>query len=150
MPSGECGGILMDYNATITVPATPQEAYSAIAEGMSGWWTSMSAPFLEPGDRARTDFGGESYWVFEAVTLDGPGLVELRCCEANHIHEGLPDRVREEWLGTVLVFEIREAAAGTSITLTHKGLHDGLVCYEVCEAGWNHFFLKRLAEYLDN
>ena len=140
----------MDYSATITVQASPEKAYSAIAREMSRWWTPMSAPFLEPGDRAKTDFGGKSYWVFEAVTLDEPCLVELRCCGANHIHEGLPDTVREEWLGTVLHFKISKTGDGASITLTHKGLHDGLLCYEVCEAGWNHFFLKSLSDYLDN
>ena len=139
-----------DYQATIEVSASPEEAYSAVTEEMSGWWTPMSAPFLEPGDRARTDFGGESYWEFEAATLEAPGLVELRCCAANHIHEGLPDGIRREWLGTVLRFEIRGTAEGSSITLTHTGLHGGLICYGVCEAGWNRYFVAGLAEYLGN
>ena len=138
----------MDYRAEIVAPVSRDAAYRAITEEMSDWWTPMDSKFLKLGDRAKTDFGGESYWVFEAVTLDGPGLVELRCCEAHHLHDGLPDSIREEWLGTVLRFDIAEAEGGTSITLTHEGLHGGLLCYEVCEAGWNHFFAGSLKEHL--
>ena len=108
----------------------------------------MSAPLDELGARARTDFGGKSYWGFEADQLKRPHLVELRCFEANHIHDGLPDGVREEWLGTVLRFEIRESGPGSTVTLTHLGLHPGLSCYDVCEAGWNHFFLESLKDHL--
>ena len=88
----------MNYQAEITVPVTRIIAYTAIAEDMSIWWTEMSARFLKIGDKAKTDFGGESYWVFEAITLDEPKLVELRCCESNHIHEGMSSDIKEEWL----------------------------------------------------
>ena len=140
----------MDYRAEIVVPASPPAAYRAITEGMSDWWTPMDSRFLKLGDRAKTDFGGESYWVLEAVTLNEPSLVELRCCEAYHVHDGLPDGIKEEWLGTVLRFEIAGTGSGTSITLTHEGLHEGLLCYEVCEAGWNHFFLESLKSHLES
>ena len=139
----------MDYRAEIVAPVSRSAAYRAITEEMSDWWTPMDSKFLKLGDRAKTDFGGESYWVFEAVTLNGPDLVELRCCEAHHLHDGLPDAVREEWLGTVLRFDIADAEGGTSITLTHEGLHGGLLCYDVCEAGWDHFFAGSLKDHLE-
>ena len=137
-----------DYRAEITVPVSRERAYRAVTREMSDWWTPMDAPFLAVGDRARAGFGGESHWVLEAETLDGPGLVELRCCGANHVHEGLPDAIRGEWLGTLLRFGIRRAGGLTAVTLTHEGLHRGLLCYDVCEAGWNRFFVAGLKGHL--
>ena len=141
---------IMNYQAEITVPVTRKIAYTAIAEDMSIWWTEMSARFLKIGDKAKTDFGGKSYWVFEAITLDEHKLVELRCCEANHIHEGMSSDIKEEWLDTVLSFAIEPAHEGTSITLTHNGLNRDLLCYDICQAGWDHYFCQELKTYLTN
>ena len=140
---------MSNYTATITVSVSAETAYTAIAQEMSDWWTSMSAKFLATGDRAKTDFGGKSFWTFEAITLDKPKAVELRSCEAYHIHDGLPEEIKEEWLDSILRFEIKDTKEGLKITLTHEGLMPNLICYDVCKAGWDHFFLGSLKKYLD-
>jgi NAD-dependent dihydropyrimidine dehydrogenase PreA subunit len=139
----------MHYQAQIIVSACPRDSYRAITEEMGEWWTPMSGQFFELGDKAKTDFGGKSYWVFEAKTLNEPSLVELRCCDANHIHDGLPADIKDEWLDSILRFEISEAEDGTSITLIHQGLHNELLCYDVCKAGWDHYFLGSLKNHLN-
>ena len=139
----------MHYTASIMASASKEEAYIAITEHMSDWWTSMSGKFLSIGDQAKTDFGGKSYWSFEATTLDKPERIELTCHDANHIHEGLSDNIRTEWLGTKLIFEIAEEDRKTRIEFTHEGLVPELECFEVCKAGWDHFFLESLKSYLE-
>ena len=142
-------GILnMDYRAEINVPATSSEAYVAITENMSDWWNKMDGDFKKVGDRAKTCFGDETVWEFEAQTLDEPSLIELRCIGACHRHEGLPEAIEKEWLGTILRFKIRDTKDGTSITLTHEGLNNSLLCYDVCVADWNHYFTDSLKTYL--
>jgi len=140
---------MVSYSATIKTGTSADRAYTAIAEEMSHWWTPMSGKFLAIGDQAQTDFGGQSYWRFEAQTLDAPNLIALRCCEAHHIHDGLPEEIREEWLDTMLIFDIAQEDGRTCVTLTHQGLTPDLKCYEVCEQGWNHYFLGSLKEYLE-
>ena len=138
-----------NYTATIQVRNSTDQVYSAITEEMSDWWTPMSAQFLNLGDQAKTDFGGESYWILEAITLEKPDLIELRCCEAHHIHDGLSENIRQEWLNTVLKFDIKQKGEGTEITLIHNGLVPDLECYDVCKAGWDYYFSGSLKAYLD-
>ncbi len=139
-----------DYRASIDTKASVEASYKAIAEEMSVWWTTMSGQFLKVGDEAQTDFGGASYWRFKAQTLDKPNRIELRCCEARHIHDGLPETIREEWLNTVLQFDILKTETGSNITLTHQGLKPELQCFGVCKAGWDHYFKGSLLKYLND
>lgn len=141
---------MKDYQKSISCKVSQQIAYDVITKEMSNWWTPMSKQFLNIGDSAKTDFGRKSYWVFKAKTLSAPNIIELECCEANHIHDGLPEEIKEEWLGTTLHFDISQDNDETIITLTHKGLTPSLKCYEVCEAGWDHYFLGSLKQYLEN
>ena len=140
---------MKDYTATITSSLSAEVVYKAITEEMSDWWTSMSGKFLKTGDKAKTDFGGKSYWSFESTVMDEPSRIELTCHDANHIHEGLSDHIRTEWLGTKLLFEITEEDGKTRIDFTHEGLTPRLECFEVCKAGLDHYFLGSLKSYLE-
>lgn len=136
------------YQQKINYEGSSELAFDAIAKEMSKWWTKMSGQFLSIGDKAKTDFGMESYWVFEAVTLDSPHLIELKCCEANHIHSDGSVDMKEEWLNSVLKFEISNDGKISEVLFTHIGLHPELKCYDVCKAGWDHYFLKSLKDFL--
>ncbi|MEW8496558.1 MAG: SRPBCC domain-containing protein [Candidatus Thiodiazotropha taylori] len=138
---------MSDYRSSIICPVSPSQAYRAIAEEMDQWWTPMSAPFLKTGDRAKTDFGGDSYWVFEARSLDDAKLIELDCVESHMVSDALDDP--EEWRGTRLIFEFNEDKAGTEIRFTHLGLTPQFDCYEICKNGWDHYILTSLKNYLD-
>lgn len=106
----------------------------------------MSATFDAVGDRAKTDFGGEAYWVFEAKKLDSPKLIELECVVSQMLVDELDNP--EEWLGTTLRFDISATPTGTEIIFTHHGLTPEMQCYEICHAGWNHYISGSLRDYL--
>ncbi|MES9971353.1 MAG: hypothetical protein ABW092_15070 [Candidatus Thiodiazotropha sp.] len=139
---------MADYQSSIRCPVSADRAYQAITHEMSMWWTPMSHRFTNIGDRGKTDFGGPSYWVFEAVTLNRPHLILLECCESNMVSDSLADP--EEWLGTSLKFEISEGNDACTITLTHIGLNPEMACYEICKAGWDHYIAGSLKHYLDD
>lgn len=139
---------MSDYTATITTTTSIEKAYLAITERMSDWWTPMSAQFLKLGDKAKTNFGGQSYWVFEAKTLNTPQLIELTCCESNMIWEDLENP--QEWLDTTLRFDFSEENGVTTLNFTHIGLTRDIACYSVCKEGWDHYFLGSLNKYLNS
>lgn len=140
---------MSDYNANIECKMPIDDVYKTITQDMSKWWTSMSSDFLKVGDRARTDFGGEAYWVFEAKKLHLPSLIELECVEANYIHPDMTADMREEWITTTLRFEIEQNEKSTLVNFTHIGLVPDMGCYDVCKGGWDHFILSSLKNYLD-
>lgn len=102
------------------------------------------------GDRAKFTFPpGVSCWTFELTSAQQPTSVEWTCVEALHIHEGQPKEIETEWLNTKVLWEITEQQNGSRIKMQHQGLTPELLCYDVCEAGWDVFFLGSLKQYLD-
>lgn len=138
------------YSRNITVSADPINAYHALTSGIEYWWTKPNTPLNTVGDQAKFSFSpGKSYWIFEAIKLIPNSRVELLCIDAMHLHEGLPKEIEKEWLGTKVVFSIEDKGKETVIHFEHIGLNAKLLCYGVCEAGWDFFFLDSLKEYLD-
>ncbi len=137
------------YERTIQTTASLADAYAALTTGFTDWWTSDAGKFEKPGDVAKFGFSGQhGYWSFKATTLE-PDRIELECVEALHIHEGKPKEIETEWLGTRAVWDIRENADGTEIHFVHEGLTPDLLCFEICEAGWDMFFVDSLKAFLD-
>lgn len=139
-----------NYKQSITVKARPEDAYIALTSGIEHWWTKPDKLIQKVGDQAKFSFSPNStYWTFEATTLIPDERVELVCVDAKHIHEGIPQAIEKEWLNTKIVFEIEKIEDGSLIHFTHEGLNPSLLCYDVCEAGWNFFFFDSLLTYLN-
>ncbi|WP_241482710.1 glutathione S-transferase N-terminal domain-containing protein [Leisingera sp. ANG-M7] len=139
-----------NYKRSISAAATPGQAFHALTQGFGDWWTVPDNPILQPGDRARFTFPpGRSFWTFEAKRLVPGELVELECVEALHLHEGQPNGIQTEWLGTRAIWRIFPDPQGCRIRFEHEGLRPSLLCYGICEAGWDHFFVSSLKAFLD-
>ncbi|WP_299649073.1 SRPBCC domain-containing protein [uncultured Tateyamaria sp.] len=139
-----------NYKKSIMVTADAAQAFDAVTSGVAHWWTRPDQPLRQIGDRAKFSFPpGQSYWTFELTGADKPSRVEWTCVDALHIHEGQPKAIETEWLGTQVFWDIHTDAGGTRIDLEHAGLTPQLLCYDICEAGWDMFFLGSLQQYLD-
>ena len=83
------------------------------------------------------------------ATVLTPERVELVCVDALHLLEGNPKEVETEWLDTKVIWEIEQQSEKTIIRFEHDGLTPNLLCYAICEAGWDLFFVDSLKAYLD-
>ncbi|GAA5443651.1 hypothetical protein Misp06_01829 [Microbulbifer sp. NBRC 101763] len=137
---------MSNYTTSFFSPSSQGDAYKAVAEKMSQWWTPVSAPFLKVGDTAKTGFKGESYWVFRAKTLKPEKLIELECIESNMVSDNVDDP--EEWKGSTLRFEFSEENKGTLVTFTHIGLSPEMKCWDMCKSGWDHYLPGSLKNFL--
>ncbi len=139
-----------NYSKTIRVKANPEDAFRALTTGYDQWWTITDNQFTEIGDRIKFTFPPHvSYWTFEAKRLEPNNTVELECVEAFHIIMDKPDAPETEWLGTRARWRIEPCGEETDIHFEHEGLTPDLHCYEVCETGWDMFFVNSLKAYLD-
>ncbi len=136
------------YTHEITVSNTPGAAYRALTSEFDRWWASSSGSLT--ASNTMTIRFDPTYWTMRATNLVPDECVELECIEAHHIHEGLPESILKEWEGTTLRWQIQQEGEHTKIMFTHDGLIPSLGCYDVCEAGWDHFFVNSLKSYLDN
>ena len=140
--------VTTSYASEITVANTPSAAYEALTTGFDKWWTTRCNPISKTGDTITFRFG-PTYWVMRATKLIPDACVELTCIDAHHEHEGLPLSIVNEWQDTLLKWEINKDRENTKITLIHDGLVPSLNCYEVCEQGWDFFFVNSLKQYLE-
>ncbi len=139
-----------NYSRTITVNNSPAAAYEALTTGIENWWTKPDSPISKLGDQAKFTFPpGKSFWTFEATALKPNERVEMQCVEALHLHEGQPKKIEQEWLGTKVIWQIRSNGEATDIQIEHVGLTPSLHCYDVCQAGWDLFFVDSLKAYLN-
>ncbi|SIN66237.1 Activator of Hsp90 ATPase homolog 1-like protein [Parasphingorhabdus marina DSM 22363] len=139
-----------NFTRTISVSASVDKAYWALTQGMHKWWTTPDRPMVRTGDRSKFTFPpGRSFWTFEAVALEPGKLVEMRCVEALHLHEGQPADIEQEWLDTRVRWDIKSCEEGAEITLEHIGLVPDLLCHGICSAGWDMFFTNSLKQFLD-
>lgn len=139
-----------NYQKNILVNASAKDAFRALTSGHSMWWTPCDGAFTRIGDRIKFTFPPqESFWTFEAKDLIPAQLVTLLCVDAHHIILGQSDASLTEWLDTTLRFKITAEGDQTKIDMEHDGLVPDLDCYDVCKAGWDHFFLRSLKAYLD-
>ncbi|MDH5545492.1 MAG: SRPBCC domain-containing protein [Gammaproteobacteria bacterium] len=137
-----------NYTREIVVSSTPGEAYKALTIGFNRWWTTDCNSVTDAGDEITFKFG-PSYWVMCATKLVPGKIVELKCIDAHHVHDGLPSTILVEWKGSKLKWNIQNRKQETKIAFIHEGLSPSLECYEVCEQGWDYFFAKSLKQYLD-
>lgn len=140
-----------DYSRVITVKNTPKTVYEALTTGIEHWWTKPDKPLSKVGDQAKFTFPpGKSFWTFEATALIPEQYVEMTCVDALHLHEGQPKEIEKEWLNTKVIWKITPQGENTEIQLTHIGLMPSLLCYEICQEGWDFFFTDSLKAYLNN
>lgn len=139
------------YQKSITVNATAADVYQALTTGYDHWWTSTQGKkFQKAGDSIKFTFPPNiSDWTLQATSLIPDKQVILECIEANHIILDKPGSSKEEWLGTTMAWDITANGDTTIIDFTHNGLVPQLDCYEVCSAGWDHFFMDSLQAYLN-
>ena len=138
------------YTKSIDVTASPAAACDAVTVGVEHWWNRPDQPLAKVGDRAKFTFPpGVSYWTFALSKLERPSNVEWTCVDARHIHVGQPKAIETEWLDTRVLWQIKKRAAGSRIEMRHEGRTPELLCYDVCQAGWDMFFLGSLKQYLD-
>jgi len=129
-----------DYSVSITVDATPKEAFKAV-NSVTKWWTEN----LEGGSEKLND---EFTVRFGDVHLSTQKLVEL-----------VPDkkvvwlitnskisfiRNKQEWTDTKIAFDITGEGDKTKITFTHFGLVPQIECYDGCSGAWGLYIEESL------
>lgn len=140
-----------NYAASIEVAASPARSFEAVATQMDQWWTKTTEGKLQRvGDRVKVIFPPHfGFWTFEAVTIEHPRLITMRCVDARHSVEGQPETIEQEWVGTLIHWRFTETDGGTEISMIHDGLTPQLACWDICQDGWNQFFKGSLKAFLD-
>ena len=143
-------GAASHYRKSIDVAAKPHTAYVAITQEMDRWWSTHVEGSIEAHHVCVSFPPNNGHWCFETTQLIPGELVEAKCVDAHHVVSGQPREIEQEWLNTRLRWLISPHNGGARIHFEHEGLVPALLCYGICEEGWDFFFQQSLASYLNN
>ena len=135
-----------DYQQILTVAQPPAVVYGALTAHIADWWSrDFKGDAALPGSSFDIAFGQtrKTFRITEAIP--GQSIV-WECLQAHIAHPALSDKA--EWVGTKISWCLSAEETGTVIRFRHEGLQPRLECYEICEAGWDHF-LGSLKAYID-
>ncbi|MCG8429205.1 MAG: SRPBCC domain-containing protein [Chromatiales bacterium] len=138
-----------NFTHEVTVAASAQQAFTALSRDLGIWWGNTHEGVTQVGDTLVIGFEeNPEQWAFEALELVEAKRVVLKCIAMEHRNGGFPGIVQDEWLDSLLIWDISEEAAGTKVAFTHQGLTQGLTCYDVCHSAWESYLNDTFVEYL--
>jgi uncharacterized protein YndB with AHSA1/START domain len=133
-----------DYNASITVEATAQEAFKSI-NSVTKWWTeNLEGNSQKLNDEFTVRFGDVHFSKQKLVEVVPDKKIVWLVTESklNFVKD------KHEWTNTKISFEIAGKGGKTQIHFTHLGLVPEVECYDGCRKGWNQYIKGSLFKLL--
>jgi hypothetical protein len=133
-----------NFNRTITVNASAEEAMKKINQVNLWWAKNFSGRAEKLNDKFTVRFG-ETFVDFLISELVPNKKVAWKVTDCN-LHW---INAKKEWNSTEVVFEISSENNKSKIDFTHVGLVPGVECYNDCEVGWNSHVTISLANFIN-
>lgn len=134
------------YSRELEVSTTQQSIYKSITIEIDKWWTIHSNPIYKSGDQLTVKFGETTHKTMTVTKAEPNQSVYWEVKDAYMDVSALTKK--DEWVGTVIRWELSEIKEGCKISFTHEGLTPSFECFTICQNGWN-YFLDSLKAYLE-
>ena len=124
-----------NYNVSITVNATAQEAFKSI-NNVTKWWTeNLEGSSQKLNDEFTVQFGDVHYSKQKLVeVVPGKKVVWLVTdSKLNFLKD------KQEWTNTKISFELSKLDDRTQIHFTHMGLVPEIECFDACSNAWSQY-----------
>ncbi|MFZ4928005.1 SRPBCC family protein [Chryseobacterium sp. Mn2064] len=127
-----------NYNHTIEIKSSTDMIYKALTEQIPLWWTeTYEGSSLKTGDRFTIRFGDQVHKTMRVKECVPHSRVIWEVEDALIAISSLKNQ--SEWIGTTIVWEMKEEKNTALLDLTHIGLNPSIECYEICIGGWKQF-----------
>jgi uncharacterized protein YndB with AHSA1/START domain len=112
--------------------SSPDDVYQALTtiKGLSGWWTTDTSGESKVGGIIQFRFGAGGFDM-KVLELDPARRVEWLVAEGP-----------QEWLGTKVIFELRQESDWTILLFKHQGWKEPVEFMHHCSTKWAVFLLS--------
>ena len=136
-----------DYQHTIQLKTDANQVFNALTKEIPLWWTEMfEGASNKKGQFFTVRFGENVFKMMEVKELVANTKVEWNVKDSLIAIPELKNQ--SEWIGTSIIWEIKPSSTLTVLKLTHKGLNQGIECYDICSEGWQQF-INSLRTYIE-
>ena len=132
-----------NFNTTITVNNSANEAFNAIND-VSKWWTKNTKGSSRNNGDVFTVTFGDTFATFKIIEMVAGKKVVWLTTDCN-LH-WMKDK--KEWKDTTMSFEISTSGNTTQIHFTHIGLIPEVECFNACSKGWDYYIKGSLFKLL--
>jgi len=128
--------ILQDF----PIAASPERVFDAVSSPklLDEWWTLRSAGRPAVGTSYDLDFGPDYRWKAEVTKADPGAAFELRMTSSD-----------DDWMGTVVGFELQPSGSGTQVRFYHRGWRSPNDHYRTSNHCWA-MYLRILRRHVEH
>ena len=128
------------YTTTIEVMQKPEEVFKAIND-VSAWWSGkIEGDTKSLGDEFTYQYKEMHKSMQKITEMVQDKRIVWHVVDANISFT----KVKDEWKGTDIIFDISEKDGKTVLTFTHQGLKSSFECYNACSEGWKSLITGNL------
>ncbi|MCJ7935396.1 MAG: SRPBCC domain-containing protein [Chryseobacterium sp.] len=126
------------YTHTIEVETPSDKVYNALTHEIPLWWSEMfEGSSVKAGDAFTIRFGDK---IHKTMRVKESILNSKVIWYVEDSLIALPVlKNQTEWIGTYIVWEIKQKENSTRLQVTHIGLRPSTECYDICSEGWLQF-----------
>lgn len=129
-----------DFKTTLLLNATPHEVYEAVNRTNDWWQGDIVGNTDALQSLFRYTMGDVHYSEQKIVALVPDQKVMWQITNSQLSFT----KIKNEWTGTSICFEISKEGNQTKLVFTHVGLSPKLECYEACSNAWEQLIQKSL------
>src|SRR5882672_3327660 len=134
-----------DYTASITVNATPREAFKSI-NSVTKWWTeNLEGSSQKLNDEFTVRFGDVHVSTQKLIEVIPDKKVVWLVTDSNL--NFIKDK--HEWTGSKISFEVSEKENKNQIRFTHQGLVSKIECFDACSNAWSQYIQQSLLSLIN-
>ena len=129
-----------DFKTTLLLTATPHEVYEAVIRANEWWQGDIVGNTNALQSLFRYTMGDVHYSEQKVIELVPDQKITWQITDSQLSFT----KIKTEWTGTIICFEISKAGKKTKLVFTHVGLSPTLECYEACSNAWEQLIQKSL------
>lgn len=124
---------MTDILHRVGIKSTPHAVYEALTtiDGLAAWWTTTTQGKSAPGETIHFRFGDRGFFDIKVVALDPNRRVSWQVVDGP-----------KEWIGTRILFELKQEDAFTIVLFRHEGWPEAVEFMSHCTTKWGVFLLS--------
>jgi uncharacterized protein YndB with AHSA1/START domain len=128
-----------DIKHLLVINSPASKVFKAVTEtkGLMGWWTAGASAEPTLNSTAVFNFGDSFHNEMKVVELV-PGKMVRWLCEKGD----------KEWIGTTIIFTLKENEDKTTLTFEHNGWENTTDFFASCNYNWG-WYMTSLKDYCE-
>ncbi|HET9850554.1 MAG TPA: SRPBCC domain-containing protein [Candidatus Saccharimonadales bacterium] len=133
------------YSQIIKTSAVPSVVIDRISQVSEWWGRNFEGEATEVGNEFTVRFQNGDMYKIKVAEIVPNRKVVWNVITAHQTWVKDP----AEWVGTKIIWEVKEVPGGTEVHFTHEGLVPQLECFDQCAQGWAYLMNPSFMELLN-